>query len=150
MIRTIYRNSRGSVTTDVPEAHWKVALHDVGGLFWIDLADVAAVEVTRLLSEVFKFHPLAIEDALQKAATPKIDDWGEYVYVAVHGVTFDSQALEMETHEIDCFLGKNFLVTHHKNPNASADRVWKTAQRSDQYLARGSDYLLYNWTLAKS
>lgn len=144
MIRTLYRNSRGSVTTDVPESHWKVALHDSGGLFWIDLAEVPAEQVRRILTDVFQFHPLAIESALEKAATPKIDDWGEYVYAVVHGVTFDAQTLDMDTHEIDCFLGKNFLVTHHKNPHMSADHVWKAAQRNEQYLARGADYLLYN------
>ena len=144
MIRTLYRNGRGSVTTDVPESHWKVALHDASGLFWIDLAEVPDEQVRKILTDVFKFHPLAIEDAIRKAATPKIDDWGEYIYTVVHSVTFDAQTLDMDTHEVDCFLGKNFLVTHHKNPNMSADRVWKVAQRNEQYLARGADFLLYN------
>ncbi|MBM4425329.1 MAG: magnesium/cobalt transporter CorA [Chloroflexi bacterium] len=144
MIRTIYRSGKGGMTTDVPEAHWKVALHDVGGLFWIDLADEPPQRVRKLLADIFHFHPLAIEGALEKASTPKVDDWGDYVYIVVHSVTFDTQSSSLETHEIDAFLGKNFLVTHHKNPMASADHVWKTAQRNDLVLARGADYLLYN------
>ncbi|MBI3241664.1 MAG: hypothetical protein HYZ49_05160 [Chloroflexi bacterium] len=39
MIRTIYRNSKGGITTDLPETHWKITLHDADGLFWIDLAN---------------------------------------------------------------------------------------------------------------
>lgn len=144
MIRTLYRNSRGSVTTDVPETHWKAALHDVGGLFWVDLGDEPDEHVSRILLQVFNFHPLAIEDALQKAGTPKIDEWGEYVYIAVHGISFEPATNELDTHEIDVFLGKNFLVTHHKNPMLSADKVWKYAQRNEQSLARGPDYLLYH------
>ena len=144
MIRTLYRNSKGAVTTDVPVAHWKVALHDTGGLFWLDLADEPQDQVKKLLADVFHFHPLAIDSALQKANTPKVDDWGEYLYAVMHGVTFDSESNDLDTHEIDCFLGKNFLVTHHKNPMPSANLVWDTAQRNELVLARGADYLLYN------
>lgn len=144
MIRTIYRSSKGGVTTDVPEGHWKVALHDKGGLFWVDFGDEPAERVRRLLADVFHFHPLAIDDALQKARTPKLDDWGEYVYVVVHSVTFDARTSSLDTHEIDAFLGRNVLVTYHKDPMMSADHVWKAAQRNEQVLARGADYLLYN------
>ncbi len=144
MIRTIYRKSKGSFTTDVPESHWKVALHDADGLFWVDIAGEPKERVRQLMSEDFRFHPLAIDNALEPAATPKLDDWGEYVYAAVHCVSFDPETNDLDTSEIDVFLGKNFLVTHHKNPMASADRVWNMSQRNELYLARGADYLLYN------
>jgi magnesium transporter len=144
MIRTLYRSTKGGMTTDVPETHWKVALRDTGGLFWVDFAGEPEERVEKLLTEVFTFHPLAIEDALQQAHVPKVDDWGEYVYAVLHGISFDPKTNALDTNEIDIFLGKNFLVTHHKNPQASADRVWKACQRDERYLARGADYLLYN------
>jgi Mg2+ and Co2+ transporter CorA len=90
MIRTIYRNSKGSFTTDVPESHWKVALHDAGGLFWVDIAGEPPERVRHLMSETFGFHPLAIDNALEAATTPKLDDWGEYIYAAVHCISFDA------------------------------------------------------------
>lgn len=144
MIRTIYRNSKGSFTTDVPEAHWKVALHDTGGLVWVDIAGEPTERVKQIMDEVFHFHPLAIDDALGLAATPKLDDWGEYVYVAIHCITFDPATYDLGSNEIDAFLGRNFLVTYHKDPMTSADYVWNMSQRNELYLARGADYLLYN------
>ncbi len=144
MIRTIYRSGKGGITTDVPESKWKVALHDSGGLFWADLAGEPGERVEKLLADLFHFHPLAIDDALQEAHVPKIDDWGEYVYAVVHGVSYNPATNELDTNEIDVFLGKNFLITHHKNPVMSADKVWAASQRSERYLARGADYLLYN------
>ncbi len=144
MIRTLYRNSKGGVTTDVPESHWKVVIHDAGGLFWVDFADEPPERVQKLFVDVFRFHPLAIEDALQQAHVPKVDDWGEYVYAVLHGISFDPANNELDTNEIDIFLSKNFLVTHHKNPQASADHVWKVCQRDERYLTRGPDYLLYH------
>jgi magnesium transporter len=128
----------------VPVTHWKVALHDRAGLLWVDFSDEPKEKVEKYLTDVFSFHPLAIDDALKQAHVPKVDDWGEYVYVVVHGLTFIPEKYELETHEIDGFLGKNFLVTYHKNALASADHVWTAAQRDPRYLARGADYLLYN------
>ena len=144
MIRTIYRNGKGNITTDVPVKHWKVALRDKEGLFWTDFADEPKDQVERTLAEIFKFHPLAIDDALKESHVPKVDDWGDYVYVVVHSLSFDETIYELKTHEIDIFLGKNFLVTHHKDPLDSADHVWNTCQRDPRYLVRGADYLLYN------
>jgi magnesium transporter len=42
------------------------------------------------------------------------------------------------------FLGRNFLVTHHKQPVLAADRLWQASQRDAQGLERGPDYLLYH------
>jgi hypothetical protein len=56
MIRTIYRNTKGGITTDLPETHWKVALHDGGGLLWIDLADEPKERVEKILTDAFHFH----------------------------------------------------------------------------------------------
>jgi len=144
MIRTLYRNNKGVVTTDVPEKHWKVALHDAEGLLWVDLAGEPSDRVKTILSEIFHFHPLAIDDALVEANIPKVDDWGEYLYIAIQGIAFDAKANNIDTHEIDAFLGKNFLVTHHKDPSASADQVWQYCQRNEHALDRGADYLLYH------
>jgi Mg2+ and Co2+ transporter CorA len=38
------------------------------------------------------FHPLAVDDALEEAHVPKVDDWEEYLYLALHAVVFDGRA----------------------------------------------------------
>ena len=58
MIRTIYRNSKGNSTTDVPAAHWKVALHDSGGLLWVDFADEPRERVEKLFNRCLQFSPV--------------------------------------------------------------------------------------------
>ena len=65
MIRTLYRSSKGGYTTDVPPTHWRVALRDEGGLLWVDFCDEKPEKLEPLLRDVFKFHALAIEDALR-------------------------------------------------------------------------------------
>ena len=52
---------------------------------WVDLASPTAEE-GRLLSEVFHFHPLSIEDALGAIHHPKIEPYDGYLYLILHGI----------------------------------------------------------------
>jgi len=143
MIRTLYRSGKGGFTIDVPATHWRVALRDEGGLFWVDFGEEPPAEVEPLLRDIFNFHALAIDDALHEAHVPKIDDWGEYVYAVAHGVVFDEHLLALSTHELDIFLGQNYLVTHHRQPIQSVNRVWVNSQKDQRRLEAGADHLLY-------
>lgn len=144
MIRTLYRNGKGSFTTDIPVSHWKVALHDPEGVLWVDLGQEPLTQVEPALRDIFHFHPLAIDDALRETHVPRIDNWGDYVYVVVHGVAFDSTAIQLQVHEVDVFLGRNYVVTHHAQHADFIDRVWKSVVTDSRRLERGADFLLYD------
>jgi magnesium transporter len=144
MIRTLYRSGKGGYTTDIPPTHWRVALRDAEGLLWVDFGGEPAEKLEPLLRDIFKFHSLAIEDALRDAHVPRVDNWGEYLYGVVHGVVYDGQKIELETREVDVFLGRNFLVTHHNQPVDFVDRLWGNCQSDQRRLDRGSDFLLYD------
>ena len=74
--------------------------------------------VEALLRDVFHFHPLAIEDALKETHVPKVDDWGDYLYLVFHSIDFDPETDDLRLHELDIFLGRNYLVTYHNEPLA--------------------------------
>ena len=68
------------------------AIHDRGGTLWVDIENPdgnSTEQAETLLRDVFGFHPLAIEDALQESHIPKIDDWGDYLYIVFHGTSID-------------------------------------------------------------
>jgi magnesium transporter len=144
MIRTLYRSGKGGFTIDVPTTHWRVALRDTEGLFWIDFGEEAPETVEPFLRDIFNFHALAIDDALREAHVPKIDNWGEYIYAVAHGLVFDSNSLALSTRELDIFLGKNYLVTHHHKRIDAVDRVWGYCRNDQRRLESGADHLLYN------
>ncbi len=144
MIRTMYRNAGGGFTTDLPQTHWRVALRDTGGILWVDICQEPVEAVEPLLKDIFHFHPLAIDDALRETHVPRIDNWGDYAYLVVHDVSFDSARIELEAREVDIFLGRNFLVTHHAQPIDFVDRVWTGTVGDQRLLERGPDFLLYD------
>lgn len=144
MIRTLYRSGKGGFTTDLPPTHWRVALRDADGLFWVDFGSEPPEKLEPLLRDVFKFHPLAIDDALNESHVPKINNWGEYLYAVFHGVDYNAEKIELELREVDAFLGQNFLITHHSEPVDFVDRLWSNCNSDQRRLERGPDFLLYD------
>ena len=143
MLRTFYRSGTGNVTAELPTTDWRTALQDQTGVLWVDFSGAPLVEVEPHLRDTFGFHVLAIDDALREVHVPKIDDWGDYIYTVVHGVMFDPQSLALSTRELDIFLGRNYLVTHHRQSIDAVERVWRHVCTEPRQLEHGPDYLLY-------
>ncbi len=144
MIRSLYYAHDGLLSADLPLEGLADALRDAGGLLWVDFSNEPADVCEPILRETFGFHPLAVDDALAELHTPKVDDWGEYIYLALHAAAFDEEKAGLvDTLELDVFAGRNYLVTYREQPVAAVDRVWETSRRDGRYLRRGAAYLLY-------
>jgi magnesium transporter len=143
MIRACYRNSKGNFSIDIPQTHWRVALRDAGGMLWVDISDEPLAKIEPIFREVFNFHALAIDDALQQSHIPKVDNWGDYAYLVVHGIVFDTEKIDLTTRELDVFLGANFLVTYHWQPVEATHRVWLNTLKDQRRLEAGADHVLY-------
>jgi len=149
MIRSLYFPADGNIRTDLDTPELRIALLDSSGLLWIDFQGNPPEEDEPILREVFGFHPLAIDDALQESHVPKIDDWGEYLYIVLHSVAYDETKEagdHLDTLELDIFLGKNYLVTHHDSPIEAIEHTWDLTHRDDRHLRQGADHLLYRIT----
>ena len=146
-VRAIYRNGEGQIFLDWPEGRIPEALADEGGTIWVDVDDRRATgirEVEALFRDVFKFHPLAIEDALQESNIPKLDDWQDYLYMVFHSLDFDPTTDELRLHELDIFLGVNYLVTYHYEPIKAVEQLLHDFARDRTgRLRHGPDHLLY-------
>ena len=118
-------------------------LQDPHQLIWVDFGGEAHEVIEPILKEFFGFHQLAIDDALDATHVPKLDDWGEYLYIVLCGITYVKGGDDVEIQELDVFLGKNFLVTLHDLPIATVNRVWQTIQRDERHHKMGADHLLY-------
>ena len=119
-------------------------LQDKNGLLWVDFEATPPQSDEVLLTQVFEFHPLAVDDALQETHVPKVDDWETYLYIVFNAVALekkDDGVLGML--ELDVFLGKNYIVTHHDQPIPAVERVWGSCQRDERHLKYGPDHLLY-------
>jgi magnesium transporter len=81
-----------------------------GSFFWIDV-DHPVDEDFAVLRDVFKFHPLAVEDAEHFDQRAKIEEYDDFVFLVVYGANPDDDRLV----EVHCFYSEKFLVTVHRD-----------------------------------
>ena len=143
MIRIIFRDAEGHVTCDLPVEQLVDAMRVEHGALWIDMQQPSMDEYKSVLETTFHFHPLAIEDAINDIHLPKIDDYGTYLYLVFHTVALGQEPMDIETEEVDVFLGFNYLITIHDQPRRSIDRAWDVGHHEAAGLARGPAMLLY-------
>lgn len=159
MIRTQFKTHSAAARTDVDATDIPQMLAECRAnraMLWIDLQDDtasvnakdgvdAAVDTAmkHVLREVFQFDALAVDDALAETHVPRVDDWSEYLYVVLHAVAFKSEIEDIDTRELDAFLGRNFLVTYHYEDIPELDQAWRQTQRDERLWRRGADYLFY-------
>jgi magnesium transporter len=102
------------------------ALLAEGGFFWLDLDQPDAGDFD-VLREVFKFHPLAIEDSENFGQRAKIDEYDDFDFLVLYGASPDDDRLV----EVHCFYSERYLVTVHRDEAPSFTEV------RDRFTKRG-------------
>jgi magnesium transporter len=103
--------------------------------FWLDLSEPGEEEAAAL-AEVFSFHPLAIEDVRKRGQRPKLDDFGEYMFLVYYAAAGGEGEVELE--EIHAFLSGGYIVTSHAGESTALDDVRRHLEaqppRSEQFV----------------
>jgi len=144
-MRTLLREPDGELHAELtPDRARGILVERPGSLLWVDLAEESIDSAEHVLRDVFGFHSLAVDDALRESHVPKVDDWGDYIYVTLHSVTHATETWEaLDTLEVDIFVGKGYVVTYESRPVAALERLFSLVQRDDRHLSRGAEHLLY-------
>jgi magnesium transporter len=109
---------------------------------WVDISKPTEDDF-RVLSEVFKFHPLSVEDARSALQFPKIEPYPGYLYLVLHGIDLKKGQTQLATRDIDFFLGRTFLVTVHDGGSSSISRLREVCDRHERILREGPVALLH-------
>ncbi len=147
MIRSLYYVPGKPIRKDILPKEFPELIQNQQGLLWVDFVSEPPETCLPIL-QGFGFHPLAIDDALQETHSPKLDDWGDYLYIVFNymNATENGDAWETEVDELDIFLGKNYIVTHHDHPISAIDDTWAACDRDERNVQQGADHLLYKIT----
>ncbi|HEX7599729.1 MAG TPA: magnesium/cobalt transporter CorA [Polyangia bacterium] len=117
-------------------------LPDPDVLVWVDLTGSADEPAQRVISEIFKFHPLAVEECFAERERPKLENYDGYLYCITHGLARGSSVEEHEVVELDAFLGPRYLVTYHAKDSRSVEAAWDLVRQAGEPLRRGPAALL--------
>ena len=117
-------------------------LPDKSLTIWVDMYK-PSVDDDQVLLDVFRFHPLSVDDCRADRHHPKVEEFPDYLYFILHGVTAKTDSEQFTTIELDGFLGPNFVVTYHHEEFRSINSVKQTVRSSPVACQRGPAYLLY-------
>ncbi|MEK6684666.1 MAG: magnesium/cobalt transporter CorA [Nitrospirota bacterium] len=109
---------------------------------WVDL-ESPTEEESQILTSLFNFHPLAIEDCIAESQLPKLDDFGDYLFLVLHGARRGDVSGTFKTVELNFFLGKRYLVTYHQQLSRSINRTKERCLKNSLAMSRGMDFLLH-------
>lgn len=145
MIRSIFFPSIGAPQKDLTVPEMQKSLEQADGLLWVSLERPDRIESESILRDVFHFHPLAIEDTYSVDYQPaKVDDFINYLFLIFHAIQPSQDFHDLQTMELDFFLGSNYLVTnYHTQKMPPVDAVWRRIERDERVYTNGSDFLCH-------
>lgn len=144
MIHSLYYRPQEEVREQIAPREFIRLLAEPDSLLWVDFDGEPDEAAEAILTGIFRFHPLAVDDALEETHTPKVDDWGEYLYIVLNAMTLVTEPrIEIDSVELDVFLGKNFVVTHHDAPIRAIQKTHAACLRDKRAISQGPDHLLY-------
>lgn len=111
-----------------------------GAQVWIDLEALDEPTVTELLKPL-AIHPLVIEDMVTEVNRPKVDNYGDYIYIVLHSARWEDERPALK--ELDIVVGKNFLITYHDSSTRSIDAAHTALARRPTLLCEGPAELLH-------
>ena len=113
-----------------------------GAMAWIGLFRPTDAQF-RPVAEEFGLHELAVEDAIVAHQRPKLERYGDALFVVLRAATYLDADEEVEFGEIHVFVGPNFVLTvrHSRTPDLSVVR--HRMESSPELLALGPEAVLY-------
>jgi len=141
--KSYYLNPEGELKCGISEEECKAAFESKQGLLWVDITETTE-EDGQFMEHYLKFHHLAVEDCISvQIHPPKIDDFGDYIFIVVHGINHKVESEIVETAELAVFLGPHFVVSNHNYPLYCADAVRQLAETDGRPMMRGADFLAH-------
>ncbi|WP_213876453.1 magnesium and cobalt transport protein CorA [Pseudomonas sp. dw_358] len=114
--------------------------HTPGHFVWIGL-EQPDQEQMHLLQSQFQLHELAIEDALEVHSRPKLETFGDALFIVTYSPIRENGRLEfVETH---IFAGRGYVITCRNGHSKSYAQVRQRCEARPLLLAHGEDFVLY-------
>src|SRR5919202_4714879 len=112
------------------------------GVAWIGLYRPTEEEFESVAGE-FNLHPLAIEDAIKAHQRPKLERYGETLFVVLKAARYLDETETVEFGELHVFVGDDFVVTVRHGEAPALGEVRRRLEDEPELLRRGPEAILY-------
>jgi magnesium transporter len=114
------------------------------GVTWYTIDGVHDAEVLRVIGDNFALHPLVIEDIANTKQRPKIEEFDEYVFIAMKMITFDESIKELRAEHISLIVGAGYVLAFLEDEGDVFEPVRQRIRSGKGRMRKlGPDYLAY-------
>jgi magnesium transporter len=111
---------------------------------WINIDGIHEVEIIDKIGKHFGLHPLLLEDIVNTEQRPKMEDFGDYVFVVLKMLHYNEGKEEVVIEQISLILGTNFVISFQEREGDVFNHVRERIRSGKGRIRKaGSDYLTY-------
>jgi magnesium transporter len=133
-----YQNGRKLADISIDEIHLFVNEPDC--FVWVALQDPEAAEL-EVMQREFALHELAVEDARHGHQRPKVEEYGDSLFAALHMI--EAEGEELTAGEVNIFAGPNYVLSVRRRARRGFTDVRARCEREPDLLRHGAGYVLY-------
>jgi magnesium transporter len=140
----VFHYFEGKLQTGLTPSEIESAIKSPGFL-WINLNGFDEGEIDLILTQLFNFHPLTIEDCRHVSKYPKTDSLAGYSFLIwLSPKTTAPTHAKIFMRELDIYLLPKVIVTFHREALQAIQRVRDTlAKDAGELLSKGPDFILH-------
>ena len=133
----------GAKLADIPVEDISEYIIRPGCFVWVALSDATPEELAQMQDE-FNLHPLAVEDAHHGHQRPKVEEYGDSLFVVMHLVEPAAEGeYSVNVGEVDVFVGKNYVLSVRNRSKQGFLGVRERCEREPELLRNGAGFVLY-------
>ena len=117
-------------------------LRDRNGMAWIGLYRPDEAEIRSVAAE-FELHELPVQDAISAHQRPKMERYGETLFVVLLPARYLDDVEVVEFGELHLFVGPHFVITIRHDESPDLPRVRRRLEQSPDLLCMGPEAVLY-------
>ncbi|MFH1539227.1 MAG: magnesium/cobalt transporter CorA [bacterium] len=122
-----------------------IPFKDTPTVTWINVTGLHDTKIIERLGGSYGIHPLVLEDIVSTGQRPKIEDFGDYLYVVMRMIFKDRSRNEFVTEQISIIVGKNFVITFQEaESDVFGPVIDRLKNQNGRFRKSGADYLAYS------
>jgi magnesium transporter len=122
-----------------------VSLKDTDTIKWIDIDGIHQTATLEKLGQCYGFHPLVLEDIMATDQRPKLEDFGDYLFIVLKMINYNARNGGLDIEQVSLILGRNYLISFQEGKEGDAFNPIRERIRTGKGRIRhlGADYLAY-------
>jgi len=116
-----------------------------GKVSWLNVNGLNNVSLIEKLGQCLRIHPLALEDILNVEQRPKIEDFGNVLFVILRMLYYDEKKKRLQSEQLSLILGDGFVLSFQEREGDVFDKIMeRIRQAQGKIREKGADYLFYS------